>query len=179
MHQIRIAGLGGQGIILMGVILGQAAVYEKRFASLSSIYGPEVRGSSCRAELIIADERIDYPYITEADILIAMSQEGYDQFSKEVKEGGLIIYDSSIVKPDPSMKARHYLISATRMAVEKFENLMVANMFLLGALIGTIPLVTKDSMEKAILADISEKHSSTNKKALQLGLDYVGKKSNG
>lgn len=175
MNQIRIAGLGGQGIILMGVILGHAVIHEKRFASLSSVYGPEVRGSSCRAELIIADEEIDYPYITEADTLVSMSQEGYDQFLKEVKEGGLILYDSSIVKPDPSLKMRQCVIPATRMAVDNFEKPMVANMILLGALLSITHLVTENSVERAILTNVGERHISLNKKALQLGLDYRGK----
>jgi len=100
---VRFAGFGGQGIILAGIVLGKAvAVCDERNATQVQSYGPESRGGSCRSEVVVSDEQIDYPSIIEADVLVAMSQEAADKFVGNVKKGGLVIIDSMLVKlPEP------------------------------------------------------------------------------
>ena len=99
--EIRITGFGGQGVILSGHILGSAAaVYEGRFAALAQTYGPEARGSACRAAVIIADDPIDYPQVHRPQILIALSQDGYAQQRPHVDPRGLILIDEELVRPE-------------------------------------------------------------------------------
>lgn len=89
MTEIRVAGFGGQGVILSAMVIGKAAsIYQNGYATLTQSFGPEARGSACSAQLILSDEPILYPYITNPDILIVMSQEAYTKFSPEVKDGG-------------------------------------------------------------------------------------------
>ena len=102
MIQVRFAGLGGQGILLMGEILGEAAVLDKKYVGQTASYGSEARGSACRSDVVISESWIDYPEVTEADVLACMSQGTYDQLSKKVNpSGGIIFYDAQMVKPDP------------------------------------------------------------------------------
>src|SRR3989304_3127627 len=98
--EIRIAGLGGQGVILAGYILGKtASIYSNKHATLTQSYGPESRGSACSAQVILSDSEIFYPALIKPDILLVMSQEAETKFSGQVKKEGIILYDSSLVTP--------------------------------------------------------------------------------
>ena len=101
MFEIRISGFGGQGIIRCGLIIGKAAsLYDGKSATLTQSFGPEARGSACSAQVVIDEERVLYPYITVPHILVAMSQEAYSKFSSNLKEGGTLLIDTDLVKPD-------------------------------------------------------------------------------
>jgi 2-oxoglutarate ferredoxin oxidoreductase subunit gamma len=172
MIQVRFAGLGGQGILLMGEILGEAAVLDKKYVGQTASYGSEARGSACRSDVVISESWIDYPEVTEADILACMSQETYDQLSKKVNPAGAVIfYDAQMVKPDPSSKARQISIPATEKAFSEFNNRMVANIVLLGAVAKAAGLVKEDSLLKSLANRVPPSFADLNKKALMLGFE--------
>ena len=170
MIQVRFAGLGGQGIILMGEILGEAAVLDKKYVGQASSYGSEARGSACKADVIISDSWIDYPEVTEADVLACMSQGTYEMHKKKVNPStGMIFVDSQIVRPDPSSSVKHMLIPANELALKELGNRMAANMVLLGAVVKTMGLVSEEALLQSLSKRVPASFLETNKKALTLG----------
>jgi 2-oxoglutarate ferredoxin oxidoreductase subunit gamma len=172
MIQVRFAGLGGQGIILMGEILGEAAVMEKKYVGQTSSYGAEARGSACKADVVISDSWIDYPEVTEADVLACMSQGTYEQNRVNVNtSNGMIFMDPQLVKPDPSLALKHIPVPATEKALRELGNRMVANMVLLGAVVTAVGLVGEESLLRALSNRVPPSLLELNKKALALGFN--------
>ena len=170
--EIRVAGFGGQGVVLSGNIVGKAAsIYAKRFATFTQSYGPESRGGSCRAEVIISDASIDYPYVTNPQVQIILSQEAYTQYGRNAPPGTLVIVDSDLVTIDSSHNPKHLSIPASRMARE-LGYPVVANIIMLGFLAATSDIVSYESLKKSILDSIPAGTESFNMKAFQLGYDY-------
>ncbi len=176
MIQVRFAGLGGQGIILMGEILGEAAVIEKKYVGQTSSYGSEARGSACKADVVISDSWIDYPEVTEADVLACMSQGTYEQHKPKVNPStGIIFFDSPMVKPDSLSPLQHIPVPATEKALKELGNQMVANMILLGAVVKALGLVKEESLRQVLSNRILPSFLELNMKALDVGIDW-GKK---
>jgi len=174
MIQVRFTGLGGQGILLMGEILGEAAVLDKKYVGQTASYGSEARGSACRSDVVISESWIDFPEVTEADVLACMSQGTYDQLSKKINPAGAVIfYDTQMVKPDPSSKAKHIPIPANEKAFKEFNNRMVANIVLLGAVAKAAELVKEDSLLKSLANRVPPAFLELNKKALTLGFELA------
>jgi 2-oxoglutarate ferredoxin oxidoreductase subunit gamma len=172
MIQVRFTGLGGQGIILMGEILGEAAVMEKKYVGQTSSYGAEARGSACKSDVVISDSWIDYPEVMEADVLACMSQGTYEQNRGKVSAPqGLIFVDSQLIKPDSSSPLKHISIPATEKALKDLGNRMVANMILLGAVVRAAGLVREESLFQALSHRVSPSLRELNGKALALGLE--------
>ena len=170
MIQVRFAGLGGQGIILMGEILGEAAVMQKKYVGQTSSYGAEARGSACKADVVISDSWIDYPEVTEANLLACMSQGTYEQNKVKVnRANGMIFMDPQLVKPDPSLALKHIPVPATEKALQELGNRMVANMVLLGAVVKAVGLVGEESLLRALSNRVPPSLLELNKKALALG----------
>jgi len=170
MIQVRFVGLGGQGIVLMGEILGEAAVLDKKYVGQTSSYGAEARGSACKSEVVISESWIDYPKVTEADVLVCMSQGTYDQNKTKVNpQKGIIFIDSQLVHPDPSSPMRATPIPATEQALGELGNRMVANIVLLGAVVKAAGLVSEGSLLQALSGRVPEALLELNKKALALG----------
>jgi len=168
--EVRISGLGGQGVILAGQILGKAAVYDGKNAVLTQSYGAEARGSAAKSEAIISHGKIGFPIVRKCDILIAMNQEAVAKNIKDLKEDGMLFIDSSIVKNVPETKARTLKIPATQIAEKSFGEKLYANMIMLGALVRTTEIVSEKSMEKAIMNTVPEKALPTNLQAYRKGL---------
>jgi 2-oxoglutarate ferredoxin oxidoreductase subunit gamma len=174
MIQVRFAGLGGQGIILMGEILGEAAVMEKKYVGQTSSYGAEARGSACQSDVIISDSWIDYPEITEADILACMSQGTYDHNKAKINPSqGVIFIDSQLIKPDASLSLKHIPVPATERALKEFENRLVANMILLGTVVKAVGLVGEESLLQALSNRVPPSLLELDKKALLWGGHWV------
>jgi 2-oxoglutarate ferredoxin oxidoreductase subunit gamma len=173
MIQVRFAGLGGQGIILMGEILGEAAVMEKKYVGQTSSYGAEARGSACKADVVISDSWIDYPEVTEADVLACMSQGTYDQNKAKVNPSqGVIFIDSQLIKPDASLPLKHIPIPVTEISLKEFKNRLVANMILLGAVVKALGLVSEESLLQALSNRVSPSLLELNRKAFLWGFDW-------
>lgn len=168
--QIRLCGLGGQGIVLAGTILGHAAINDGKWVAGSSSYGAEARGSVCRAEVIISDEPIIFPHMTKADILIAMSQEAYDKYIKDMgKEGEIVIYDERMVSTKEVSGLKQIGFPVTSVATKELDNKLVANMVILGTAAEVTKIVTKDALISAIEKNVPERFRVLNLKAVELG----------
>ena len=170
---IMFCGFGGQGVVLAGVILGQSAVHDGLNVAQAASYGSEARGSACRSEIIVSGEKIIYPHIRKADILGVMSQPGYDKFKEKVDTGGLIVYDTSMVKADTSVSFEHKGVPATEKAVEELSERIAANIVFLSAIVKLTGVVTTGALEKAVRTVIPAKHLEINLKALEIGQALV------
>jgi 2-oxoglutarate ferredoxin oxidoreductase subunit gamma len=168
-YEIRLSGSGGQGLILMGIILAEAVgIYEGKFVAQTQSYGPEARGGSSKSEVIISDEEIDYPKAVKLDLLLAMNQKSCDEFFPDLKPDGLVILDSTFVTQIPTPKA--FQIPFTRIAREKFKREVVANIIALGALTQLTPVVSPKAMESAVLARVPKGTEKLNRDALKAGI---------
>ena len=179
--EIRLSGSGGQGIILAGDILAEAAaIYEGKNAAQNTAYGGQVRGGTSRSEVLIGepDEEIEYPEVIKADILLAMNQEAADTFSQDMKEQGVLIVDHSHVVRLPETKCKLFPILITDITRENFKNTLVANMVALGVLIGLTHAVSVEAIEWAIEKKAPKGTAELNKKAFNLGLEKAQKGTN-
>lgn len=176
-YEIRLAGSGGQGLVLASVILAEAIVeYEGKNAVQNQSYGPEARGGSSKSEVIISDEEIDYPKAIKPDLLLAMTQEAYDKYIKDLKKGGILIVDEDLVKDIKNGDYKIYRIPLVRTAAEKIGKAFVANIVALGALVGVKDIVSKESLEKAVLSRVPKGTEELNRSALNAGFELVSKK---
>ena len=170
--EIRIAGFGGQGVVLSGLILGQAAsIYDDDFSALTQSYGPEARGGSCTAEVVISDEPIGYPYVQSPNVLIILSQEAYNKYSQDLPAGALMIIDPDLVKPEPSQNPAPLSIPATRMARDMGRT-VVANIIILGFLAAVSDLIPPEALKNSVLASVPKGTEEFNTKAFELGYNY-------
>ncbi|MCL5126400.1 MAG: 2-oxoacid:ferredoxin oxidoreductase subunit gamma [Deltaproteobacteria bacterium] len=172
-QEIRMAGFGGQGIILSGHILGKAAsLHERKNAVFTQSYGPEARGGSCSADVIISEETIHYPKVEQPDVLVLMSQGAWGTYGRVIREGGILILDEDLVKidKDPS-KLTVYRVPATRIA-ESLGRRIVANIVMLGAVTALGKVITYDSMKKAVLDSIPRGTEDFNLSAFDQGFEY-------
>jgi len=168
--EIMFAGFGGQGIVTAGYITGQAAVvYDGKEATLTQVYGPEARGSACYSGVVISQEEISYPYLLNPEIMIIMSQEAYEKFLPRLQQGGVLIVDSTIVKPDKlAKKYKLYKVPATEIA-EKLGTRVVANVIMLGFL-GVIWDAVSEALRNAVKERVPKKYLELNLKAFQTGV---------
>lgn len=177
--QVRLSGFGGQGVVLAGLLLGQAGVIEGRYVSGSNSYGAQARGSECKSEVVFSDVPIDFPHVTTADILVAMSQRAYNKYCGEVREeSGCILYDQGLVTPKAKLKVKQLGVSATEVSVKKLKNRQVANIILLGAFVEATKIVSPGSIRKAITLHVNKRFRTLNLKALQIGRE-LGRRING
>ncbi len=169
--QIRIAGFGGQGVVLAGYILGKAlALYDGFEAVMTQAYGPEARGGASSANIVFSDEPIDYPFVRHPDILIALSQEAYTRFRPTAKPDALILIDADLVEPQPGDDPHR--IPATRLA-EALEHRVVANVIMLGFFTAVTGLIRREAMEQAIESSVKTKSAPLNLRAFAQGYEYV------
>ncbi|MBC7258120.1 MAG: 2-oxoacid:acceptor oxidoreductase family protein [Chloroflexi bacterium] len=169
-YEIRLAGEGGQGLILAGLILAEAAaVYDGKNAVQTQSYGPEARGGASKAEVVISDGVIDYPKVIAADLLLCMSQEACSKYVYDLKRNGILIVDSVHVDRVPTSRA--YMIPITRIAEEATGRRITANMVALGIIVGLTDIVSRKAIEAAVRARAPKGTETINLKALQAGLD--------
>jgi len=169
-YEIRLSGSGGQGLILMGIILAEAiGIYDGKYVAQTQSYGPEARGGSRKSEVIVSDEEIDYPKAIHLDLLLAMNQKSCDEFYPDLKPEGMLIVDSTFVTQIPTPKA--FQIPFTRLAREKFGREVVANIIALGALSQLTPIVSAKGTESAVLARVPKGTEKLNRDALRAGMN--------
>ena len=170
--EIRISGFGGQGVIMAGSIVGKAAaLFGGKNATLTQSYGPESRGGSCAAEVIIADEQIDYPYVTEPQVQIILSQDAYYKYGRNAPYGMLVIVDGELVKVHPGVDPQPLRVSASRLAQEMGRP-VVANIIALGFLAAVSDIVSVEALKKSILDSIPPGTEEMNMKAFELGYKH-------
>jgi len=172
--EICIAGFGGQGVILAGMVIGKAAaLYDNKYVTLTQSFGPEARGSACSVQLIVSSEPVLYPYITKPDILVVMSQEACTRFCSEVKPGGLLLYEQDLIKLGkrcaPDVKT--FGIPATRLA-EELGRKLVLNMVMVGFVTAMSSLTTPDAVRQAVENSVPAGTKKLNLAAFEKGYEY-------
>jgi len=172
-QEIRLGGFGGQGIMLAGYILGRAAILAGKHATMTQSYGPEIRGARVAADVVLDDEPIDYPKVTQPDIAVMLFQEAYDYYCHEVND--VLIYDEDLVQLDPRHLEQEglliYPIRANRIA-EELGRRVVTNIVTLGALAALTNVLPVEALEEAVLRSVPQKALDVNKEAFKRGLEH-------
>ncbi len=171
---LTIAGVGGQGSILAGVILGLAAVtFDGKYATQTQAYSSELRGGFAAAWVIVSDEPIEFPRVTHPDILVAQAQDSINRFGEVLKPDGILIVDSDMVH-EISLDTKHlYKIPATTIARNEIKIPVAANMIMLGALCKITGVVSRQALEQAIAASVPKGKERINLEAFNLGIERV------
>jgi 2-oxoglutarate ferredoxin oxidoreductase subunit gamma len=172
--EIRVGGLGGQGVILCGMIIGKAAsIFDGKHATLIQAFGPEARGSACSAQVTLADEVIGYPYVKHPDLLILMSLDAATQFVPQLKPNGVVLYESELIPSLPPLPpgAKALGVPATRFA-EELGRRLVLNIVMVGFFAGVTDLLSNSAVEKAVLDSVPRGTEELNLKALRKGHAY-------
>ena len=173
--EILIGGVGGQGVVLSGILLGTAAtLFEGKQAVQTQSYSSELRGGSARAEVIISDERVSDPEVRKPDVVILMAEDAVPRYLHKVRPGGLVAVDSDLVKTLESGNYEILQVPATSIAEKEMGNIVVANLIILGALIKKTELLSVGSMEKAIEVSVPKKAITLNLNAFRRGLQLLG-----
>jgi 2-oxoglutarate ferredoxin oxidoreductase subunit gamma len=171
--EIRVAGFGGQGVILAAQILGKAAaLHAGLHATMTQNFGPEARGGACSTQLVISPEPVLYPYVTQADILVAMSQEAFTKFLPELRPGGLLLIERDLVRIETHLPegTRMYGVPATRIA-EKLGKRVVQNIVMLGFFAAVAKVIPLDAVERAVLDSVPAAMADLNRQALTAGFE--------
>lgn len=172
--EVRLAGFGGQGIVLAGQIIGQAAVlFDQKNAVLTQSYGPESRGGACSADLVISEEEILHPLVIKPQVMVMMSQEAYDMYAGELAEGGMLLVDADLVprKARRSKKREIFAIPATRLA-EEVGRRIVANIVMLGSFTALTGAISVEAMKCSILSLVPKGTEDLNLQAFERGYEY-------
>ncbi|MFN2114674.1 MAG: 2-oxoacid:acceptor oxidoreductase family protein [Anaerolineae bacterium] len=174
-HEIRLSGFGGQGIVTAGYILGKgAALHDDKHVTLTKSYGPESRGGACSAQVMIADEAIDYPQLIAVDLLVVMSQEAYDKYGDTLPSGGLMLIDEDLVdldRPRDDIEVRS--IPATRIAERDLGRKIVANIVMLGFVAANSDAVSSEAIRESVLESVPKGTEELNARAFDAGFAYA------
>ena len=171
-YEIRLSGEGGQGLVLAGKVLTEAAaIYEDMNATQSQSYGLEARGGASRSEVIISDEDIDYPKAVNIDLMLALTQESCNRYWHDLKDDGILLVDSEAVEKCPEGKFQVFRVPIINLAREKVGKAVVANIVALGIITELMGLVSVQSVESAILTRVPKGTEDLNLKAFRLGLE--------
>jgi 2-oxoisovalerate ferredoxin oxidoreductase beta subunit len=179
-HEIRLAGFGGQGILLLGQLLTKSGMYEGKYVSWLPSYGPEMRGGTANCHVVISENRIGAPYVASPSLLVAMNQPSLEKFAEIVRPDGLILYDSSFVKDVKLPEgAKAIPIPFSAIANDQIGNARVANIVAAGAIIGLTNMVSADTL-RVLINELPKKQLiEANMKALEAGLKSVEKFAKG
>ena len=171
--EIKIGGLGGQGVILGGIIIGKAAaLFDEKHSCLTQAFGPEARGSACSAQVVVDEEPILYPYVHQPHVLLAMSQDAFAKFSPELRKDGVLLVEEELVKPSglpPTVKV--YGIPATRIA-EELGKRMVLNIVMVGFFTAVTGVVSEQAAREAVKDSVPPNTIDLNMKAFSRGFEY-------
>ena len=172
--EVRVAGFGGQGVITMGYVLANAAsIYDNTHALMTQSYGPEARGGSCRADVIISDAPIDYPKISDLNCLVVLSEDACNKFHGDVRKGGVVVFEDSLVSiPEANRQPMSHLgISAVEEA-RALDNPLSMNMVMLGATLEITGVVSFESVRETLKRRLP-KYAEINLKALDRGRELA------
>lgn len=169
--EFRLSGSGGQGLLLAGIVLAEAAIIEGKNAVQTQSYGPEARGGASKAEVVISAEDIDYPKAIDPDFLLALTTEAYKTYGKLMKKG-LIIVDDSVSLLD-EIQARTIKVPILRTASKDIGKNVVANIVALGALAGISGIVEQKTLESAVRNRVPKGTEDLNLTALKKGFELA------
>ena len=171
--EIRVAGFGGQGVILAASVIGKAAsIYEGGYATMTQNFGPEARGGACSAQVIVSDQPVLYPYVTNPDILVVMSQEAYTKFAPEVKAHGTLVVEQDLVRiSNLPAGTKVFSCPATRIA-EELGKRMVLNSVMVGFFAAVVRILQPDSLKHALLDSVPPVSKELNEAAFEAGYEF-------
>lgn len=169
--EIRLAGSGGQGLVLAGIILAEAAIlYDAKNAVNTQSYGPEARGGASKSEVVICESDIDYPKCEQVDVMLCLNQESLDKYLSDLKKGGMLILDDELCEQvsedEETIICR---IPFTALAHDEIGKGFVANIIALGAIGGLTDCVSRQALERAVLGRVPKGTEGLNQKALAVG----------
>ncbi len=168
--EIRFAGSGGQGLILAGIILADAAaIYDNKNAVQTQSYGPEARGGSSKSEVVISDAPIEYPKATKIDYMVVLTQESFSKYIFDLRDNGVVIADKELITDFSNAKGKLYMLDMVKSAREELGKLLGLNIIALGALVEISNVVSKETILKALLKRVPKGFEDYNKKALEIG----------
>ena len=174
MLQLRLSGTGGQGLILAGIILAEAALLDGKLTIQSQSYGPEARGGSSKSEVLIDSKPIYYPKITIPDVVLSMSQESCNKYTVDLPESGILITDNIFVSKLPEKKfSKIYQLPITNTAKKELGKTLFSNIIALGSLVAITNCVAIDSLKKAVLQRVPRGTELLNEKAILLGVEML------
>ena len=168
--EFRLSGSGGQGLLLAGIVLSEAAILEDKNVVQTQSYGPEARGGSSKAEVVISDTDIDYPKATDPDYLLALTADSYKTYGA-LQGKGIIIVDSSI-SLDPAIKAKTISVPILE-TTKKIGKTIVTNIVALGVVGGLSGIVKQETLEKAVLDRVPKGTEQLNTAALKAGFELA------
>ncbi len=171
--ELRLAGSGGQGVILATVILAEAAVIAGKQTAQSQSYGPEARGGSCKAEVIISDGKIGFTKVQSPTFLMALTQKSLDTYGKNLPEGCVVLVDDTLSVPKELEKYTVYKLPILRTATEKVGKAFTANIVAIGAINGILNLVSNEELKEAVFMHIPPGTEAINEAALNAGIELI------
>lgn len=175
-QEIIIAGFGGQGVLSMGKILAYSGLMEDKEVTWMPAYGPEQRGGTANVTVIVSDERISSPILSQYDTAIILNQPSLEKFEGKIKPGGILIYDGyGIIEPPTRRDIQIYRIDAMDAANEK-GMAKTFNMIVLGGLLKLRPVVSIESVIKALRKTLPERHHHLipmNEEAIRIGMEII------
>lgn len=177
MFELRLSGSGGQGIILGGIILAEAALLDGKLAIQSQSYGPEARGGSSKSEVIIADRLIHFPKVMKPDLVLAMTQEALNKYTVDLPSDKLLIIDTTFVKVVPERFQNVHRLPITEFVKNHLGKDLFANIVALGAIVALTKVVSRESIAKAVLGRVPAGTEAVNQRALDAGIALITVKS--
>ncbi len=171
--EVRLSGSGGQGLILAGIVLAKAAMYEKYRVTQTQSYGPESRGGASRADVIVSNDEVFYPEATNFDILMALTQEACDKYLFDLKDDGILIADTTYVKNISVLNSQTYELPFTDIAIEKLGSPLSTNILSLAFLVKVTGIVSPESLERGIRESVKKHYVDMNIKAMKLGFELA------
>ncbi len=175
--EVRIAGFGGQGVIMAASVIGKAnCLYQEGFSTMVQNFGPEARGGACSAGLILSDQPILYPYLTGPEIMVIMSQEAFTKFAPEISPKGIMLVEQDLVRvSNLKTGVRVYAVPATRIA-EQIGKRMMQNIVMVGFFAAVTGLIAVEALKKAVGSSVPAHTRELNLQAFDAGYEY-GKKA--
>jgi 2-oxoglutarate ferredoxin oxidoreductase subunit gamma len=169
-YEIRLSGEGGQGLVLAGAIVAEAVgIYGGKHVTYTQSYGPESRGGSCRSDVVVSDEPVDYPICTRLDLLLALTQKACDSYSRKLKNDGVLIVDENRVSAIPPGSFRLCRLPILHTARVKLAKEVVANMVCVGIVGMLSGLASREHLHKAVVARVPKGTQEINRRALEAG----------
>lgn len=176
LQEVIIAGFGGQGVMLVGQLLCYAGMMEDKNVSWIPSYGPEMRGGTANCGVVLSDQELGCPVVTEPTTVIAMNRPSMEKFEQALQPGGLLVYNSSLVTAPPTRSDITIVgVPANDIAAE-LGNSRVANMVILGAFMGATGAVTAAGVQKAMRKTFEGKKADlipVNMQAIARGIELA------
>ncbi|MCK8058821.1 MULTISPECIES: 2-oxoacid:acceptor oxidoreductase family protein [unclassified Fusibacter] len=169
LREMRLTGSGGQGLILAGIIFAEAALLDGNNAIQTQSYGPEARGGASKAEVLISTEAIDFPKVEQPDILLALTQIASDKYVTDIREKGILIVDETVEIPSNLKVSKIVRAPILRTAAEVLGKSIVANIVAIGLITELTKVVSRENLEKAVLARVPKGTEDLNRRALEEG----------